>query len=540
MSQDWDTLTAAALLGTDRQATLPKITEDALALLLEQLDPTDVEGWLLSSAGLLRSFYQAGQSLPQQTRTLPDPSPTDLPIYAPEASLTYLKRMLAGEFRDALPEFLGCLQQSGQCVPPQYLAPLLDWGHQRSELRPLVKAIIGSRGHWLASQNPDWSYAIATPEAATAQDYLTLWETGDRHVRLNTLQAWRLADPDTARDQVTATWKQDSAKDRAAFLGCFSVGLSLADEAFLNSALSDRSKEVRTTAIELLSILTGSQFSQQIALLATEHVQLETSRGKLKLRVLLPDPADPKWQQWGLDVLRPIKDLFTDRSINDDKYAKLGDRALLLMHLLALAPLSIWSEKAMPLELLTAATQHEWELALTHGWLLAAQRQANLEWSQALLIWAAKMTSNAKRWLKLPGTALGQLLKQHPPDFQQDWILQWLQPDTWGTEKLHLLNEVSGPWPLALSRAILETAQQYLASQEDVKQNTRSQAYWNVQYPLRNMAFSLHPDTVDLAIESFKSNYSHLQSRDFDLVWQVLKFRQQMHRAITTPSALKD
>ncbi|MGB8699433.1 MAG: DUF5691 domain-containing protein, partial [Thermosynechococcaceae cyanobacterium] len=293
MSQSWETLVATALLGTDRQGTLPAITEEALTPLLAQLDPADREGWILSAAGLLTAYYQAGQCLPQPTRDLPQPSPTDPPVYVAEKSLPFLKQVLGGEFREALPEFVDLLRQNGQWIPPQYLPQLLDWGCKKPEEQPLVKAIMGQRGDWLARQNPQWAYAIATPSSTHAVDYSMLWETGDRTTRLNLLKEWRQSDPDRAREQVAATWKQESAKDRTAFLGCFAQGLSLADEAFLEGVLGDRSKDVRAAAMDCLSMLTASQFSQQMALQVKDYVQVKTGSDKLELEVTLPNPADP-------------------------------------------------------------------------------------------------------------------------------------------------------------------------------------------------------------------------------------------------------
>jgi Family of unknown function (DUF5691) len=262
MSQSWETVVAVALLGTDRQKTLPAMTEGSIKTLLDQVDAGDAEGWVLSAAGTLAAYQQAGQKSEQRAERLTEPAEVETPALEDATYLPFLQMIFTQGFQPALPEFLSLLQQSGQCIPPEFLPQLLDWGHFHTEVRSPLKSVIGPRGEWLARLNPKWRYAQATPHAPNPEEWKDIWETSDRTVRINLLREWRSQNSSTARELVESTWKQDTAKDRAAFLECFSVGLTLADEAFLEVGLGDRSKEVRAVAVDLFYRQPETRFSQ--------------------------------------------------------------------------------------------------------------------------------------------------------------------------------------------------------------------------------------------------------------------------------------
>jgi hypothetical protein len=531
MSQSWETLVAVALLGTDRQKTLPAIAEETIKPLLARVDSGDAEHWLLSAAGTLAAYQQAGQKSEKRTERLPEPSEAatstpEEPDFAP-----FLRTIFTQGFQPALPEFLSLLQQSGQCIPPEFLPQLLDWGHFHPEVRSHLRPVIGSRGEWLARLNPKWRYAQATPQSSNLEEWQTLWETSDRTVRINLLRGWRSQNSSTARELVESTWKHDTAKDRAAFLECFSIGLTLADEAFLERELGDRSKEVRATAVYLLSKLPETRFSQQMAVLVTDYVQIADVKGKLQINITLPDPKDPQWKQIGLDAFQVFQDMISGGLFIQAMSTKQGDCASLLMQIVALAPLSTWADAGTPESILAASTQHEWENILIHSWLLAAYRQQNDAWSWALLNWSSQNFTKKDQW-QLPWQTLGQLLSKFSQRQQEDWIKSWLSPEVWAGEQLELLSCLPYPWSLSLSQKILATAQQFLSKSQTQSKKTTHQAIWSV-FPLKSMAFGLHPDILSQASNTSPEEiYSHLHIPELEQIWEVLKFRQQMYQEI--------
>jgi hypothetical protein len=531
MSQSWDTLVSVALLGTDRQKTLPAIAEENLKTLLDGVDSGDVEHWLLSAAGTLAAYQQAGQKSEKRTERLPEPTEAEAPTLKEPAFAPFLRMIFTQGFQPALPEFLSLLQQSGQCLPPEFLPQLLDWGHFHPEVRSHLLPVIGARGEWLARLNPKWRYAQTTPQASKPEEWQELWETSDRMVRMNLLREWRSQDSSAARALVETTWKQDAAKDRAAFLECFSVGLSLADEAFLEKGLGDRSKEVRAVAVDLLSRQPETRFSQQMAVLVSDYVQIVDVNGKLQINITLPNPKDPQWQQIGLDAYQVFQDMVSGGLFIQEMSTKQGDRASLLMQIMALAPLSVWADTGIPEAILTASIQHEWENILMHGWLLATHRQRNNEWSWALLNWSSQNFTKKGQW-HLPWQTLGQLLSKFSQQQQEDWIRSWLSPEVWAGEQLELLSCLPYPWSLSLSQRILETAQQFLSTSQPQSKKINHQAIWSV-FPLKSMAFGLHPDVLSHASNNSPEEiYSHLHIPELERMWEVLKFRQQMYQGM--------
>jgi Family of unknown function (DUF5691) len=531
MSQSWETLVAVALLGTDRQKALPAIAEKSVKTLLVQVDASDAEHWLLSAAGTLAAYQQAGQNAEKRTERLIESAEAEAPTLEEPAFLPFLRMIFTQDFQPALPEFLSLLHQSGQCIPPEYLPQLLDWGHFHPEVRSHLRPVIGSRGEWLARLNPKWRYAQATPQSSNLEEWKELWETSDRTVRINLLREWRSQNPEAARELVATTWKQDSAKDRAAFLECFAVGLTLADEGFLEKGLGDRSKEVRAVAVDILSRQPESRFSQQMALLVKKYVQIVDVKGKLQINITLPDPKDPQWQQAGLDAYRAFQDMISGGLIIQAMFTKQGDRASLLMQIMALAPLSVWENDNSPEAILKASTQHEWENMLIHSWLLAAHRQQNDAWSWALLNWSSQNFTKKGQW-QLPWQTLGQLLSQFSQQEQEVWLRSWLSPKVWAGEQLELLSCLPYPWSLSLSQRILETAQQFLSTSQSQSQKTKHSAIRSI-FPLNSMAFGLHPDVLSQASDdSPEAIYSHLLIPELERMWQVLKFRQQMRQGM--------
>jgi hypothetical protein len=124
----------------------------------------------------------------------------------PEKAAGLLKRLIAGEFDELLPEFLQLTAERGYIVPPETLPALLGLG--KNDLRRLVLPVIGARGRWLAAHNPAWAYALG-------REPLDAWENGVRAERVAALEQIRAGEPDKARKWVQASWEQDAPEDRA-------------------------------------------------------------------------------------------------------------------------------------------------------------------------------------------------------------------------------------------------------------------------------------------------------------------------------------
>jgi hypothetical protein len=520
MSQSWEILVAVALLGTDRQKTLPAIAEENIKTLLDQVDSSDAELWLLSATGTLAAYQQAGQTSEKRTEPLPEPAEAEVPTPEEPAFLPFLRMIFTQGFQPALPEFLSLLQQSQQCIPPEFLPQLLDWGYSHPEVRLHLLPVIGKRGEWLARLNPKWRYAQATPQSSNPDEWKELWETSDRMVRINLLREWRSQDSSAARELVETTWKQDAAKDRAAFLECFSVGLTLADEGFLEKGLGDRSKEVRAVAIDLLTRLPDSQFSQQIEIQASASIQFTIVEGKLQVEITLPQTDDPRWKNYN----------FKDQTIAQWNL-KQGDRANLLIQILGITPLSNWEKADSPEQLVHSVINHEWELSIIQGWSLACQQQSNSNWVHALLGWFKQQSSSQLHHMGAV-ELVAQLLSLLPVESRCQWIATWLDPPCWDHQIELLLKTLPAPWSLDVSQLLLRSVQKYLETfeGESDKEFARRKRYIAYNH-LPSMADCLHPDSLDTP-EIAQLRLLHVSDQAFNLdkVLKILQFRQQMYQ----------
>ena len=72
-------------------------------------------------------------------------------------------------------------------------------------------------------------------------------------------------DRDEPSELLETTWSTERAEDRLMFLDSLRTGLGADDEPFLERALTDRSRNVRSTAAELLSALPGSALATRMA-----------------------------------------------------------------------------------------------------------------------------------------------------------------------------------------------------------------------------------------------------------------------------------
>jgi hypothetical protein len=134
-----------------------------------------------------------------------------------ECAAGLLKRMLAGECEAVLAEFLQRAAERQLLTPPELLPGL--FGLDKKDLRPLVQAVAGERGRWLAAQNPAWTDALVHPGEET-------WETGTTGQRLALLRRTRQATPDKARSWSKARGSKTRQK-RGQLISALHAGLSM-------------------------------------------------------------------------------------------------------------------------------------------------------------------------------------------------------------------------------------------------------------------------------------------------------------------------
>jgi hypothetical protein len=502
----WQAVMSAALVGTDRQPFTVPTTMGRLGQLLPQLS-NQPEAALLNAAATLALYHRAGW-LPEKHPISPTaPCDTDdLPRCSPRV-VSFLQQMLQGHYPQVLPEWLA--MAAGQRVPELYLPDLLDLGKQKRDLRAAILPVLGKRGQWLAAQNPEWNYAI---DIATEAD----WETGNPGARLLYLQDLRSHHPDRARTLLQTTWDQESAVDRAKFLETFRIGLSMADEPFLEDGLGDRAKDVRRIAADLLASLPASRLCQRMIeyLKPLIHRQ-EAMKQKLAIAVALPEACDANMQRDGIAL---------------KARSGLGERAWWLLQLIGATPLTFWSETwgMAPSEIVKCIREHEWEATLLDGWALAAKRQQRPEWVEAVLdVWTTGR--KAVRTVALPDLDLAALLDVLSPDRQDVFLTHFLQFGRGAIDNsltIGLLRRSSRMWSSDLAQIVLDYLETHFS------ENNTTNFTWELRVALKEFACLIPISLVSEATKlrtQLANDSPWIQSVEEFLA--LLQFRQDLWQA---------
>ena len=464
--QLWNDILAAAIVGVERRPFDVPRGDGALGALLARIEPADRAGALLAAAGAVALYRQAGRLPPAVAAPVaPACPPDERPACGPRAAQR-LATLLDGNQRALLPEWLAALNAAGRRAAEALLPELLELGRRQTSLREVILPVLGVRGRWLAAQNSDWSYARTEVQGLrTESDAETLspqssvlsteWETGSSAVRLALLQEVRAVAPALARELVAATWASEKADDRTAFLEAYAVGLSMDDEPFLESALDDRSKEVRRAAAVLLARLPESRLAARMLERVLPLLQwiggekprmLGLRAGQpARIDVTLPAACDKAMLRDGVEPKPPA-----DRK-------GLGEKAWWLFQMLGAIPPATWSQQwgVAPAELLLAAAAGEWNELLLESWAAAALMFNDTAWAESLL-----------RVQPRHAELLGAL----PRERQEALLLHTLRADCTPLHQhpvLGLLQQTRHVWSPELTRDVLRALNQHMRKWRD-------------------------------------------------------------------------
>ncbi|MBI1783753.1 hypothetical protein HYR69_01295 [Candidatus Sumerlaeota bacterium] len=421
----WKQIAANALVGTERQSFTPPIIEGKLGRAMEKIAGDSAAEKLLACIAITANYGRVASEPPEWGAELPPPAPEQVQsVCAPEAGarlLEILEGESGGVMREVLGEWLALVARAGKAVVFQALPALLEAGSRDRALRDLVLPVLGERGRWLAGLNPEWAYGVS------GEDDEKVWDEGHVTARIALMKSLRMSNP-----------------DRAAFLSLVAEGLTPEDESFLESALDDRSKEVRRIAADLLSRLPQSAFSTRMRARAVSVLKIETKLFRKHLAVETPDDFDDAAKRDGLGDDKP--DLST-----------LGDKGIRLYAAIASAPLECWDEalKIPPEELIEMARKTDWELAIHAGWAAAARRQRNKKWILALI------NDQKSKGRTFSHQELMDALDEG--ELEADALRCFSRGDGWGA-LLARAGRIKAPWSAALTEAVLTGLLKELAS----------------------------------------------------------------------------
>ncbi|MGW7661496.1 DUF5691 domain-containing protein [Streptomyces sp. NPDC054756] len=445
----WEELVTAALLGTDRRTPpgCPPGQEAPVAL----LDRAAVET-VRRRAGL-RPARAADRPRPAPE----DPRPALPPAAARRLALLLADRPGAGggrrgsapDLMELLPQWLAAANERGFAPPAQALPALLDAARGRTDLRPAALTFAGPRAVWLARLNPDWRFALRTapgggaalPSLEDPAQVEQLWQEGLFAERVALLAAIRAREPSAARELLTTTWVTERAEDRLMFLDSLRAGLGPGDEPFLEQALGDRSRNVRSTAAELLSALPGSALAARMAVRAGACVAVDHTGDASTLTVEAPHECDAAMERDGVVAKAP---------------AGRGERSWWFGQLVEAAPLDTWTGRLggrTPEEIVALPVADDWQGELHAAWCRAAVRQRDATWARALLGSPAAPEAGGPGAVSLAERA--KLLSTLDGGERSAWVAGFIA--THGlSEAFQLLGVCAVPWSGPLGRAVVD------------------------------------------------------------------------------------
>ncbi|MFD9504473.1 DUF5691 domain-containing protein [Streptomyces sp. NPDC060035] len=445
----WEELVTSALLGTDRR---PPPTGSG---------PADGPAALLDAAAL-HTVRRRAALLPGAAATVPEAAPPDPRPPLPAAARRRLAQLLADrsapsgggrrgaapDLTELIPQWLASAGALGFRAPAELLPALLDAARARTDLRPHALAFAGPRGLWLAALNPEWKFALRAstnrsrlPATENPEAVHRLWEEGLFAERVALLGAVRAQDATAARALLATTWSTERAEDRLMFLDSLRTGLSAADETFLEEALSDRSRNVRSTAAELLSALPDSALARRMAARATSCVNPDRTGGEGAIAVEAPHECDADMQRDGVVPGPP---------------SGRGERSWWLGQLVEATPLAVWRERfggRTAQEVVALPVADGWGAELHAAWCRAAVRQRDPDWARALLGTPSTPPANG------PGTASlaerSKLLATLPAAERADWVAGFIAAHGL-SEAFQLLGVCTVPWAEPLGRSVVD------------------------------------------------------------------------------------
>ncbi|MFI7101135.1 DUF5691 domain-containing protein [Streptomyces sp. NPDC050161] len=458
----WPELVSAALLGAERR-TPPEAGRGGPAGLLD--------------AAALSTVRRRAALRPAPAGERPRRAPDDPRPPLPQAARRRLALLLADrggsgssrrgtapDLTELLPQWLTAAGDHGYRAPEALLPALLDTARGRTDLRPAALALAGPRARWLARLNDDWKFAlrgigggpgtVGTDRSDDPEALQRLWDEGLFGERIAVLAALRRRTPDAGRELLSRSWPSERAEDRLMFLDSLREGLSTADEPFLEQALSDRSRNVRATAAELLSALPGSALATRMAARARSCVALDRTATPPAPGTTAA-PSDPV-----IVVEAPYEcDAGMQR---DGVVAKApsgrGERSWWFGQLVEAAPLSGWAERfggREPTAITALPVADGWRTELHDAWCRAAVRQRDAAWARALLGTPAAPLQGAESAAGGSSRDPAKLLAVLPEGERAQWVAEFIAAHGLA-DAFRMLGVCAVPWAEPLGGAVVD------------------------------------------------------------------------------------
>ncbi|RBL91289.1 DUF5691 domain-containing protein [Chitinophaga flava] len=322
--QSWNDIINTALLGTAKKAadtdSLPAALQAAASEVLAA-SGMDREDQFLQIASLVFNYRQSGS---QPTAGSPDTLPVCEPEtkkYCSPTALQALQHTLDSDNTPLLTLWLECCAGGHQVLPPEYLPRILENASRHKTLRNLAATCCGRRGEWLAQYNREWNFSVV---ADTKEER---WQHGTTAQRLEALIRMREENPAEARTLLQEAWSKESAAVKGELLGALATKISLEDAVWLESLLTEKSKQVKEAAWRLLKKIPGSNLHEQYQQVLETAIRADDN-GKVTVA------AD----------IQPPEEIFKSGIEKLSNHARVSDAEHILSQLVALVHPRIWEQ----------------------------------------------------------------------------------------------------------------------------------------------------------------------------------------------------
>ncbi len=507
-----------ALLGTSGGGALPPTGTPVDGLLASRADEP-LERRILLAAGARSWFRRAGR-VPEDA---PEPPPAAPDEVSPACSASVARRVedffLPGR-APLLPEALSLLHARGLRLPFGALPGALT--RCQKAHRPLLAAVVGERGRWLAARNRSWRWVLeheGAPAPAGDVDVEALrrtFEEGRLDDRVIALCRLREVDPAGGRELLEATWDTERSGDRGLLIQAIAVSLSRDDEPFLELRRTGSTKRLRTEAIELLAKLPGSAWSARMA--ARARGILRVGKGAAKrgfLAGLLGRTAGPTLE---IHLPEELPGDWAEDGVRDEIKPGFGRKASWAYQVLRRTPPSAWAGDADPAAIVDLFAAEDWPLLL--GASAAAVEREDPRWAPVLWdAWRTMPPGDQAREGYAFGI-LGDLVRVMPPDARGARIRPLLAAGVAGKSGAWepLLAAWDGAWPEDVARLWLDGVREAIGRIGSTPTATESDLAWqrSVAAGARKLPLSLLGDRVPamppVGTEGLRSNRRAWQS----------------------------
>lgn len=459
----WEQLASLATLGLARQPGASPAAPDPSLLL-----PAGTrESTFLRTAAATLLWKLAGERLAADAnaRTAIGPDGDGTPErVVPDAAAWRLARMLVDEPKSLVDEWFELAAAADLVLPPEWVPALFDGVPARTRTRHA--RVFGSRLRWLARLDARWTLApeVSTPSADA-------WANGSADERLAALRAARAADPALGRAWVESTWDTDPPDLREKIVVALGIGLGPDDEAFLERALDDKRKAVRTAAADTLAQLPTSALVQRAIARLEPHLRFPAKSGSLlgrfasrKLEIELPSTLDKAAQRDGLETKPPAQ-------------RKIGERAFWLAQMVALVPPNAHCERhaCTPQEFVDAVLGTDHAAELVDALVEAVLRHRAIDWIEPLATTLRTRSAQDQAALYRALEKIAALLRTLPErEFATQVNVQVEALLDRGQAGLahHLLDEMQLPWSAALTQTALRVLE------KEAREGDRQHATW--------------------------------------------------------------